>query len=288
MRDPAPTLPYLLPALVLAALALGGCPVVPTGSRVQVRVEAEERARAVAAAIAPGLATLVEDFEGRRQAMAGDPEEAERRIGQTEDELLALLEAPELAPLRDLVRHRLEGALEELRDLRAEARSSGTPDFRLTAVSVSGGAAASFGGTPARRTGEEAGPEASTLGLVVNRVLELLRTLRSRAEQNQLLVDVCFVSRPEGAAATLYRGADPEEVETTSTPGVIPYVWRGRYSYRVELPGHRTAECSLPCGIGLLHPRRPVLDCDLDPRAGDDSGGSPCELLDRREPRCEG
>lgn len=281
MQDPAPALPYLLPALVLAGLALGGsCLVIPTGSQVQVRVEAEERARAVAAAIAPGLATLVEDFEGRRQAMAGDPEEAARVVGQTEDELLALLEAPELAPLRDLVRHRLEGALEELRDLRAEARRPGTPAYRLAGLSASGG--------PPRWTGEEAGAEASTLGLVVNRVLELLRTLRSRAEQNQLLVDVCFVSRPDGAAATLFRGAEPEEVETTSTPGVIPYVWRGRYSYQVELPGHRTAECSLPCGIGLLHPRRPLLDCDLDPRAGDGSGGSPCELLDRREPRCEG
>ena len=246
-----------------------GCLVIPVGrttTTTTVRIEVQERAAVLAATLAPRLAELERWYERQIPGMSTNPRRASRVLQRTESRLLDILDAPELAPMRDLVQYELAAAQGAVRQAAEAAAARGRihGDVRLAQSSPSGG----------------------SLSRAIRFVGSLIDLLRRRAESNDLLVDVCFLSEPEGASVALHPVIDPQDVRETRTQGTIPNVWRGRYSYRVQLRGFQEASCLEPCGADLLQPLTPLVECDLDPiSASADSG---CEEQDRNDPACGG
>lgn len=246
-----------------------GCLVIPVGrttTTTTVRIEVQERAAVLAATLAPRLAELERWYERQIPGMSTNPRRASRVLQRTESRLLDILDAPELAPMRDLVQYELEAAQGAVRQAAGATDAPGRihGDVRLAQSPPSGG----------------------KLSRAIRLVESLINVLRRRAEGNDLLVDVCFLSEPDAASVALHPVIDPQDVRETRTQGTIPNVWRGRYSYRVQLGGFQEASCSEPCGSDLLQPLTPLFDCDLELIGAAEV--SKCEEQDRIDPDCEG
>lgn len=258
-----------------------GCIVVsiPTGSRVvtvrsvDVDIDVKARAAALAAAIAPRLAELERWFERRRAEGLRDPRSARRLVDRTEERLLEILEADELTALRDLVQQEIALARTWTEEARRRDQVASTLPAGLRLASV----------RPVSQLARL--PVRSLLADALDRVGGLLGLVHRRAAAADLLVDVCVVSDPTGAAVELYPSTDPQDLRSTRTDAVLQHVYRGGYSYVVTRDGYRTSRCIRPCYFDLLHPRQPLLECDLE--AGDEGAtASPCRELDQPDPRC--
>lgn len=252
-------------------LALGCSLVVAGCGSVTARSEPADPAvvaTAVAASMAPALARLERRYLEERARAAGDPPRARELILETEERLLEILEDPELVALRDLAREEAEHALDLL--------EAGGPVGRLDGLPVAGAAHLASGRLPV------------AVGIAdgLDRLARFLGLLRQRAEDRDLMTDLCLVSAPSGASVTVYPSSDRGRARETATDAVLPNVWRGSYAYSVVRFGYHRVDCARPgCTVDLLQPTQPALDCELTP-AEATGRPRPCRERDGHPPGC--
>ena len=194
------------------------------------------QAAALAAQVAPGLARI----EG--EILAGwesAPDSAARvaLLDRTRTELAEVLAAPQLAAARDYI----EAGFDEIKA--QLAMEWARPRFRMVAI----------------------GPATPSPPAVAARI----RTVRQRAEQQDLLTYLCVTTQPVAAARfRLWPQSYPAAAEEVGTAGEVR-VYRGLYAYRLVPPaGFRTIECDQrrdpTCArIDLMADSRQMLSCNL-------------------------
>lgn len=258
--------------LVLAAAGMTlACVVLPMpGGSVTIRRNDDRVVRSattIAAAAAgayllPKLDTVLDRLEARRRGLppAESPEyssAAWRLVDEGADEVVAVLEDPELAaeakatvddlePLRDYVRGAEADALEALERGQATARS---PERPVAAVDRGGRADLRL----AQR--REAGDAGAVEGFLAE-----IRKIRRRAAASDLQTTFCAISAPGSGRFRIFTASSPERGRDTIAPGKIANLWRGRYVVRVDLDGVSHDERN----IDLLSPEVLTLECIRD------------------------
>lgn len=227
------------------------------------RREPRARGTDLAERIAPRLAEIEAELAQRSQKLREASSEtlSGERFGdllaETEKRLLSVLDFPELTALRDYVRQ----AFSALRTERLDTARRPAGGIRLATLRA------------LRSSALDAASGPSTTS-VLDRLADLLRSLVRRADNRDLLLDLCIVSEPEGATLRLHPLSAPNRSRTLATSAALPNVWRGLYAYRLKAPGHRGIDCArgqepvpAPCPLDLMGDSRTVFRCDLTPVA---------------------
>ncbi|MES1242418.1 MAG: hypothetical protein ABUT39_12425 [Acidobacteriota bacterium] len=236
-------------AILLAVLFLGmlSGDRVEAGVKVTYSVDVKQESAAFAIVIAPKLAALQADFDRRRRT-----EDPLTLLNSTEEALLGILGAPELAAMQDAVKVEFRRARAEL----PGSRSGSHPgDLRHRVVP------AAFRQSPS--------PAADSPAL--DRIARLLAKLTGAAEKQEIARDVCVLSKPRARARVqLYPPSYPRGKQEAQTEGKLT-LYLGLYAWEAKLRGR--IECK-PDGAGLAPPACAFLDlltndqsiilCDFD------------------------
>ncbi|HVT61353.1 MAG TPA: hypothetical protein VHR45_23520 [Thermoanaerobaculia bacterium] len=228
----------------------------------------EEERRRTAAKLAQSLVEalpgILERFQAqRRKLLAEGGGDAYPKDGiaalldSTESELVRELKEEDLAPVRDYVGEVFQQARSDLGlSPRTARRRSSTPRVALASL---------------RAVADEP-PPSRPRGLadpVLDGLEAFMKGLYERATKNDLIVDLCVVSEPEGARVTIY-SKDGTKIDPVETTGPMESVFRGRYFYTVEKKDFTTIKCdatseatSQCTRINLWVKRQPKFTCDL-------------------------
>jgi hypothetical protein len=233
---------------------------------------ASREASTIAAALAPLLKRIEEEFFAERSRLIGSPDYSKDAVtallDRTEAELLAALSYQELAALRDYVRQEFQKARVELREIRSSTRMDGHPfSFPPQAVfaSLSGLYLAQVRPIPAG----EAVP-GSSMDQITAWIGNVLRRLTGMAERNEFLMSLCVTSEPgEGARVSLRPLSIRKWTAQQITTGEFSTLYRGVYAYKV-FRGLTQISCPVKDGcppLDLVTDPTPSLHCDLTVRA---------------------
>jgi hypothetical protein len=229
-------------------------------------------ASTIAAALAPLLKRIDEEFLAERSRLIGSPNYSMAAVtallDRTEAELLAALSYQELAALRDYVRQEFQKARVELREIRGSTRMDCLP-FSFPAQAV----LASLSGLhPAQVTPVPAGEAVprSSMDQITAWIGNVLRKLTGMAERNELLMALCVTSEPgEGARVALRPLSIREWTAQQITTGEFSTLYRGVYAYKA-FRGLTQISCPVKDGcppLDLVTDPTPSLHCDLTVRA---------------------
>lgn len=246
-------------ALVLIFLA--------STAQVHVKQEKEEEARSrlareLAVRMEASLPGILERFAGRRRALRLEEATATypaAAVGEilalTEAELESHFDVPDFAPLRVKVAAVFHAAR---LDLQAEKSAR----HALPA----GPALAAW--VPAGASGDRVDPKVA--GAALDRVRAFLLELLDFSRRQELVMDLCLVSRPRKEARfDMNAPGYPEKGYGRRTPGKLVNVFRGMYAYGVDSKGV-SIECRPPAGktdpclLDLWLATRPTFDCDFE------------------------
>jgi hypothetical protein len=237
--------------------------------------DVEQRARQVADEIAPGLAEIRARFA--REAAILEKQSAPaaadvaRLLDRAEREVRDVLNAPELAALRDAVSDLFTQARAALGLGRAAERAAAFSTAPRAAIFTPGSAAAAvqaplvpgtFAGgvrTAAQRTSLPV--EAVRTNL--DKVDAGLGTLSSQAANHDLLVNLCVKSGPQQRARFDMRpksSRNPDPKYGANTNHKVRNVWRGLYIYTVEPPPHFKR---IEHQLNLFAESGPIVNCNL-------------------------
>ncbi len=247
--------------------------------------EIQRRAREIADQIAPRLAAIRARF-AREAAILGEqpaPAAADvaRLLDGTEREVLDVLDAPELAALRDAVSDFFAKARSALGPERAAAAPAGSRPAVHAAGSAEGavralrapGAVAGAVRAAAQRTSLH--PAAVRTSLA--RTDADLEKLATQAAYRDLLVSLCVKSAPaQRAQFEMHPKSNPDSSRGANTDHRVRNVWRGLYIYTVKPPPHfKRSQQELR--LNLFADSGPIVRCSL---VADTSNADalPCDL----------
>lgn len=243
-------IPALLAFCLLAACA--ACLVIPIGGTKTITVSrpsenpellAVEMARSALPVLRRAEAELETLLPRLRQG--GGVGEYGELLAEVDAELLTVFRKPEASALRDAVKVEVE-------------RATGTLGVRGRLDVLQ----------PSVRLAVQR-PRRADHATLAGEFLDFLTSLRRRAENDDLLVDLCVQSSPTGASVVLYPKSARDRKRVTQTDGVILQLWRGFYFYRVVRDGNSPILCEpqgdapSDCGLDLLQLDRPMLVCEL-------------------------
>jgi hypothetical protein len=159
--------------------------------------------------------------------------------------LLDILDAPELAALRDWVRDRFRAARAQAQVAEVKARG-----LQLVALDRPGAGPQS--------SAKAAGNARETVGIT----LEMAR-------QRKLQVDLCVTSVPVGADFRMWPASEPNrQTAETTTDRWLHQLYRGNFAYSLRKDDlNLTYECSGSCPrLNLVDYPQPTFHCDLRAR----------------------
>jgi hypothetical protein len=205
-----------------------------------------EREAEIAAAIVGPLRRLEASLDTWETCLDVGTCSASEFLTSIETELLRILDARELAALRDWVRERFRAA-------RAEAQ--------LAELSTGG-----F--QPVALTGAAPRPQSSTQ--TVNTVRLIVQPPREMAEEGKLRADLCVTSEPAGADFRMWPPSEPNDPSRQSeviTNRSLRRVYRGIFAYRLR-KDDLAYDCSNNCPrLNLVDYPQPTFHCDIRARA---------------------
>jgi hypothetical protein len=225
-------------------------------TREDTEIQEVARATAIAATMVEPLRRLEASLDRWRVCLNAGQCSAEEFLDTTEADLLEILAAPELAPLRDWAR-------EGFREAREGLPAGTATGMRFASLRI--------------QEQEESRAE------VFERVLDLVREILGMAEnqaaekapekkKNGLLADLCVISTPvDGAYLLLWPRSErdnPDRQAETRTVGKMVNLYRGLYAYSVRREGYPTiceeGPGQPPCPrLNLVDDPQPVFECDL-------------------------
>jgi hypothetical protein len=218
--------------------------------------DASQEAARIAADIAPRLAALHASFLSWRQTLSG--------LSQSQQAIAALLDQTEAA-LVDIL-----GSYSEL----IAMQDSVLAEFRKARSEAKQATGLSLPAAPQKTVALVAfwQQQSSSSESALNRIARLLAWLTKVSNEQDLLVDLCVVSRPKsGARVLLYPASHPKSLRETHTIEKIA-LFRGLYAYKAKLARSwircepaRDGSAPEDCGyLDLLFNAQPLISCDFD------------------------
>lgn len=175
-------------------------------------------------------------------------------LDSTESSLEKELRKSELAPMRAYVQEVFATARH---DLGLSNRTAFVPP------PASRVAFASFQLAPKEPAVSSARLDRSVAEPVLDWVFAFMEDLGRRAKGNDLTLDLCLVSVPDGAVISLHVKGE-KEIYKEKTDAPLRNLFRGKYVYQAR-KGKVSIECE-DCSADLWDKRQPVLNCNFDER----------------------